>query len=173
VTAFRSRGVGRAVWEQPIKGKVSSLQTAGSTLYVGGTCVHCPQTSVLDALALDQAGAVLSLSPKVPLPVIALARADYGLVFAIDAFGAGSSGPYFVGTQALGAVSAADGEVLPWRVDFPANGVPLSTSDNTAGAGNFGVTHLVPVPGGLVASGSFSWIGPAHDPAPGTLVWLR
>jgi hypothetical protein len=105
--------------------------------------------------------------------VLALARADSGLVFAVDAFGAGSSGPYFVGTQALGAVSSADGESLPWRVDFPANGVPLSTSDNTAGAGNFGVTHVATVPGGLVASGGFSWIGPADDPAPGTLVWLR
>jgi outer membrane protein assembly factor BamB len=173
VTAFRSRGVGRAVWKQSIKGKIAALQTAGSTLYVGGTCVHCPQPPILDALALDRAGAVLSFSSKVPLPVIALTRADYGLVFAVDAFGAGSSGPYFVGTQALGAVSSADGEALPWRVDFPANGVPLSTRDNTAGAGNFEVAHVAPVPGGLVASGGFSWIGPADDPAPGTLVWLR
>jgi outer membrane protein assembly factor BamB len=172
VTAFRLTGVGRTVWRQSIRGKLSALQTAGSTLYVGGSCVHCRQTSILAALALDRGGARLRFSPSVPLPVLALARADHGVVFAVDAFGAGSTGPYFAGTQALGAVSAG-GEVLPWRVDFPANGVPLSANDTEGGAGNFGIAHVAAVPGGLVASGSFSWIGPADDPAPGTLVWIR
>ena len=56
---------------------------------------------------------------------------------------------------------------------FPPNDVPLSSSDFVALAGNFPVAHLTPMPDGLVARGGFSWIGPADNPAPGTLVWFR
>jgi len=56
---------------------------------------------------------------------------------------------------------------------FPANDVPLSPSDTTAIAGNFSVEQLAPMADGLVARGGFSWMGPADDPAPGSLVWLR
>jgi hypothetical protein len=58
-------------------------------------------------------------------------------------------------------------------VSFPPNPVPLYPSDPAAQSGNFLVAELAPVPGGLVARGNFSWIGPDEDPAPGTLVWLR
>jgi outer membrane protein assembly factor BamB len=172
VTAFRVRGQGRAVWRQAIKGTVSALQADGSRLYIGGACGQCRQPAILEALALDRSGALVHFAPLVPLPVSALARTGYGLVFATNAFGNGSTGPYFVGAQALGAITA-DGEVLPWQMTFPPNDVPLSATDFTGGAGNFAIGHLAVVPGGLVASGRFSWIGSTDDPASGTLVWLR
>ena len=174
VTAFRVGGVGRAVWRKSFPGWVLALQTTRSTLYVGGqfSSVDGHPRSNLAALALDKTGKLLSFAPEIPLPVEALAPTDYGLVFGTNAFRAGSSGPYFVGVEALGAV-APDGSLLPWTVSFPPNAVPLSISDTTALAENFLVAELTPVPGGLVARGDFSWIGPADSPAPGTLVWLR
>jgi outer membrane protein assembly factor BamB len=172
VNAFRVAGQGGVVWRQSIRGTVFALQADGSKLYVGGACGQCKRTAILEALALDRSGAVLKFQPHVPLPVSALARTDYGLVFATNAFGNGSSGPYFVGAEALGAVTPG-GDVLPWQTTFPPNDVPLSPTDYTVGAGNFAIGHLAAVPGGLVASGSFSWIGTADAAAPGTLVWFR
>jgi outer membrane protein assembly factor BamB len=166
VTAFRVGGKGHAGWRQSIKGSVSVLEPAGSTLYIGGwvrTCANCPSTSLLAALALARSGARLNFAPDVTQPVSALAETESGLVVA-TAFEAGG-GPYFNGAQALGAVTPA-GQVLPWQITFPPN-------DVFGGASNSAVGYLVPVPGGLVASGSFSWIGPPDNPAPGSLVWLR
>ena len=174
LTAFRVGGIGRPVWRTSIKGTVSALRASGSTLYVGGqfSSIDGQLRTNVAALALDKTGRLLDFAPQLPQPVTALARTSYGLVIAANAFGAGSTGPYFVGAQALGAVSA-DGSVLPWWIAFPPNDVPLSASGTAALAGNFSVAELVPVPGGLVARGDFSWIGPPDDPAPGSLVWLR
>jgi outer membrane protein assembly factor BamB len=174
VTAFRVDGVGRAVWRKTLPGVVLALHATASTLYVGGlfSSVAGHPRSNLAALALDKTGRLLSFAPQVQLPVAALAQTDYGLVFGTNAFRVGSGAPYFVGVEALGAV-ARDGSVLPWAVSFPPNPVPLYPSDPAAQSGNFLVAELAPVPGGLVARGNFSWIGPADDPAPGTLVWLR
>jgi len=174
ITAFRIGGRGRAVWRQAIQGTVNVLQTNASTLYVGGqfSSVDGQPRSNLAALALDQSGTLEDFAPQLWQPVTALAATNYGFVFATNAFGAGSSGPYFVGAQALGAV-AADGDVLPWQMTFPPNDVPLSRNDTAAVAGNFAVGHLAAVPGGLVARGDFSWIGPADNPSPGSLAWLR
>ncbi len=174
VTAFRVGGVGRAVWRKTLPGVVLALHTTASTLYVGGqfSSVAGHPRSNLAALALDKTGRLLSFAPEIPLPVSALAHTDSGLVFGTDAFRAGSSAPYFVGVEALGAVSP-DGSVLPWTIGFPPNAVPFSISDTAALSENFLVAYLTPVPGGLVARGEFSWIGPADAPAPGTLVWLR
>lgn len=174
LTAFRVGGAGRPMWRQSIEGTVNVLQTSASTLYVGGqfSSVEGQPRTNLAALALNQSGTLRKFAPEISLPVTALAPTDYGLVFATNAFGAGSSGPYFAGAQALGAI-AANGDVLPWQLTFPPNDVPLSSSDTAAAAGNFSVGHLTRVPGGLVARGNFSWIGPADNPAPGSLVWLR
>jgi outer membrane protein assembly factor BamB len=176
ISAFRARGIGRPVWRRSIEGRILALQakTKPSTLYVGGefSSIDGQPRANLAALALDDKGTLLDFAPQVPLPVTAVALTDYGLVFAANAFGAGSSGPYFVGAQALGAVSYA-GDPLPWQVTFPPNDVPLSSSDTAALAGNFAIGRLAPVPDGLVARGDFSWLGPAEDPAPGSLVWLR
>ncbi len=174
VTAFRVGGVGRAAWRRTVPGVVLALHTTASTLYVGGqfSSVAGHSRSNLAALALDKTGRLLSFAPEVPLPVEALAQTDYGLVFGTNPFRAGSSGPYFVGTEALGAVSP-DGTVLPWTMSFPPNAAPLYVSDTAALSENLLVADLTPVPGGLVARGDFSWIGPDDDPAPGTLVWLR
>jgi hypothetical protein len=174
VTAFRVDGVGRAVWRKTLPGVVLALHATASTLYVGGqfSSVAGHPRSNLAALALDKTGRLLSFAPEVPLPVSALAQTDYGLVFGTNAFRTGSGAPYFVGVEALGAVSP-DGTVLPWAMSFPPNAVPLYLSDNAAQSENFLVAELTPVPGGLVARGDFSWIGPDEDPAPGTLVWLR
>jgi outer membrane protein assembly factor BamB len=174
ITAFRARGIGRAAWKQSIEGRILALRTTASTLYVGGQFSGIdgqPRTN-LAALALDNKGKLLDFAPQIPNTVTALAPTDYGLVFASNAFGAGSNGPYFIGAQALGVVSYA-GDVLPWQMTFPPNDVPLSASDTAALAGNFAVGHLAPVADGLVARGDFSWIGPADSPAPGSLVWLR
>lgn len=174
LTAFRVRGFGRPAWRARVEGSVSTLRASSTTLYVGGQFSGVdgqPRTN-LAALALDEKGRLLDFAPQLPLPVTSLVRTSYGLVIAADAFGAGSSGPYFVGAQALGLMSA-DGSVLPWWVAFPPNDVPLSVSGTAPLAGNFSVSELVAVPGGLVARGDFSWIGPADDPAPGSLVWLR
>lgn len=175
VTAFRVGGKGRAVWRQAIKGSVSALQTDGSALYVGGgfSVVGGQPRANLAALALDGSGTVLDFAPDVPVPVNALARTDDGLVFGANTFGTASRGPYFVGSQALGAVSA-DGKVLPWRINFPPNDVMLTPRfDTIGGAANAAVVRIVSAPGGLVVSGQFSWIGPRDEPAPGSLVWLR
>jgi outer membrane protein assembly factor BamB len=174
VTAFRVGGVGRAVWRKSFQGWVLALHTTASTLYVGGqfSRVEGHPRSNLAALALDKTGRLLSFAPELQLPVMALAHTDYGLLFGTNAFRAGTSGPYFVGVEALGAVSP-DGSLLPWTISFPPNAVPLAISDTTALAENYLVAQITPVPGGLVARGDFSWIGPADDPAPGTLVWLR
>ena len=174
LTAFRVGGVGRPVWRTSISGTVSVLRTSARTLYVGGQFSSVggqPRTN-LAALALDETGRLLDFAPQLALPVTALAPTSYGLVIATNAFGPGSSGPYFVGAQALGLLSA-DGSVAPWWLGFPANDVPLSTSGTAALAANFSVGELASVPGGLVARGNFSWIGPADDPGPGSLVWLR
>ena len=174
ISAFRVRGIGRAAWRRSIEGSVLALQAKASTLYVGGQFSGIdgqPRTN-LAALALGNEGRLLDFAPQVPTTVTALAPTDYGLVFATYAFGAGSNGPYFVGAQAIGAVSPT-GDVLPWRMTFPPNDVPLSTSDTAALAGNFLVERFATVPDGLVARGAFSWIGPADNPAPGSLVWLR
>ena len=100
----------------------------------------------------------MSFAPQIPLPVAGLATTDYGLVFGTNAFRAGSGSPYFVGVEALGAVSP-DGSLLPWTIGFPPNAIPLAISDTTALAGNFLIGEITPVPGGLVARGNFSWIG--------------
>ncbi len=174
LTAFRVRGVGRRLWRKSIDGPVFALATGGATLFVGGqfSSVAGQPRQNLAALAVDRRGTVLDFSPDIPLPVTAIGVTDNGIAFATDAFGAGSSGPYFVGAQALGAVDW-DGSVLPWQLTFPPNDVPLSASDTAALAGNFSVEDLASAPGGLVARGDFSWIGPPDDPAPGSLVWLR
>lgn len=174
VTAFRVRGTGQAVWRQTISGTVSSLATKAATLYVGGrfSSVDGKPRANLAALALDESGTVLDFAPQVQLPVSALTPTDYGLVFATNAFGPGSSGPYFLGAQALGVASSA-GELLPWRLAFPPNDVPLSATDGEAEAGNFSIAHLAGVRGGLVACGNFSWIGSDGAPGAGSLVWLR
>ena len=174
VTAFRAGGVGRPVWRRTVPGWVLALRATASGLYLGGqfSAVEGHPRSNLAALALDTTGKLLSFAPEIPLPVAGLASTEYGLVFGTDAFRAGGSGPYFDGVEALGAVSP-DGTLLPWTMSFPPNAVPLATSDTTALAENFLVAEITPVPGGLVARGDFSWIGPADDPAPGALVWLR
>jgi hypothetical protein len=174
VTAFRLGGDGRAVWRRAFDGTIAALGAKGSTLYVGGefSSVDGQNRSNLAALALDRSGTVLDFAPQVPLPVTALTPTAYGVAFATNAFGAGSSGPYFLGAQALGSASP-DGELLPWQMTFPPNDIPLSSTDIAAEAGNFWVKRLAAVRGGLVASGNFSWIGPGDGPAPGTLVWLR
>jgi outer membrane protein assembly factor BamB len=174
ITAFRVRGSGRAVWRRSIEGSVLALRAKASTLYIGGQFSGIdgqPRTN-LAALALDHKGKLLDFAPRVPTTVTALAPTAYGLVFATNVFGTGTSGPYFVGAHALGAVSYA-GDLLPWQITFPPNDVPLSPTDTAALAGNFAIGHLAPVPDGLVARGDFSWIGPADSPAPGSLVWLR
>jgi outer membrane protein assembly factor BamB len=174
ITAFRVGGIGRPVWRQSIPGRVSALATRTFTLYVGGqfSSVDGQARTNLAAFALDETGKLLDFAPRLSLPVTSLAPTGYGLVYAANAFGSDSSGPHFVGAQALGAV-AADGTELPWQMTFPPNDVPVSPSDTAALAGNFAVGHLTPVAGGLVARGDFSWIGPADNPAPGNLVWLR
>jgi outer membrane protein assembly factor BamB len=173
VTAFRVSGKGRALWRQSIKGSVSALQPSGSTLYLGGSvekCANCSETGLLAALTLKQAGAPLKFHPDITPPVSALAPTDYGLLVATADLAGG--GPYFVGTQALRAVSP-DGQVLPWQITFPPNDPWLAPFDFNSGVENGALGQLVPVPGGLVASGDFSWIGPPDNPAPGSLVWLR
>ena len=174
VTAFRVDGVGRPVWRKTLAGVVLALHATASTLYVGGqfSSVAGHPRSNLAALALDKTGKLLSFAPQVPLPVSALAQTDYGLVFGTNPFRVGSGTPYFVGAEALGAVSP-DGTVLPWAIGFPPNTAVLSLNDTAALSVNFLVGELTPVPGGLVARGDFSWIGPDENPAPGTLVWLR
>lgn len=162
VTALRANGDGRIVWRTAVAGGtfplVFALQTDGSRLYVGGRFSQIggqPRTN-LAALALDRSGALLDFAPQVPNQVMALARTDYGLVFSTMAIEGGES---WLGTQALGAVSPG-GQLLPWRIAFP-------PSDEIVG-----VDDLAVVPGGLVASGMFSWIGPTDHPAAGSLVWL-
>ena len=174
LTAFRVGGVGRPVWRQSIGGTIDVLQARASALYFGGqfSSVDGQPRSNLAALALNRSGKLLDFAPEVGLPVTALAATGYGFVFATNAFGSGGTGPFFVGAQALGAVSS-DGQSLPWEMTFPANDVPLSQADSAALAGNFSVGHLASVPGGLVARGDFSWIGPSGSPAAGSLVWLR
>jgi outer membrane protein assembly factor BamB len=174
VTAFRARGVGRTVWRKTVDGSVFALRTGGGALFVGGQFSRVggvPRKNVA-ALALDRTGRLLDLKPSIELPVTALAVTTYGIAFATTAFGAGSSGPDFVGAQALGTF-AWDGSFLPWQVTFPPNDAPLSASDSAALAGNFSIEHLTPISSGLVARGDFSWIGPADQPAAGGLVWLR
>jgi hypothetical protein len=174
VTAFRVRGEGHAVWRRSIGGTVVALRAKGSRLYLGGefSSLDGKPRSNLAALALDGSGSILDFAPRVPLPVTALAPTDFGVAFATNAFGSGSSGPYFLGAQALGAASP-DGEILPWEMTFPPNDVPLAPTDMAAEAGNFSAKHLTSVRGGIVASGNFSWIGPGNGPAAGSLVWLR
>jgi outer membrane protein assembly factor BamB len=162
VAAFRTGGHGRVLWKRSVEGGnvpiVFALQTDGSTLYVGGRFSRLggqPRTN-LAALALDRSGALLDFAPQIPDQVMALARTDYGLVFSTMKL----QGPTWLGAQALGAVSP-DGQVLPWQITYPPS------------EGSSGVDHLAVVPGGLVAGGGFSWIGPADNPAPGALVWLR
>jgi outer membrane protein assembly factor BamB len=174
VTGFRVRGDGRPVWRRSFGGTIAAIGVRGSTLYVGGQFSSAdgqPRTNIA-ALRLDGSGTLLDFAPQVQLPVTALAPTDYGVVFATNAFGVGSSGPYFVGARALRAASS-DGQLLQWQMTFPANDVPLSATDTGAEAGNFAVLDLAALQGGLVADGNFSWIGPDDDPAAGTLVWLR
>jgi hypothetical protein len=174
VTAFRDKGLGRAVWRKTVPGWVLTLHARASTLYVGGqfSKVGGHPRSNLAALALDKTGKLLSFAPEIPLPVSALAQTDYGLVFGTSPFRVGSNAPYFFGAEALGAVSP-DGSLLPWTMEFPANAAPLHINDTAALTQNFQVGELTPVPGGLVARGIFSWIGPNDATAPGSLVWLR
>jgi outer membrane protein assembly factor BamB len=174
VTAFRIRGDGHAVWRRSFGGTIAALGARTSTLYVGGefSSVDGQPRSNLAALALDGSGTLLDFAPLVPLPVTALTPTDYGVAYATNAFAAGSNGPYFLGAQALGAVSP-DGELLPWEMSFPPNDVPLSPRDVAAQAGNFWVKHLVAIRDGLVTSGDFSWLGPGNGPAAGNLAWLR
>ena len=172
LTAFRVGGDGRPVWRRWVPGSVLDLQTKGSRLYVGGRFSSFegkPRTNVA-ALRLNRKAKLLRFAPQVSQTVTALTPTAYGLVVATIA--SGDSGPFFVGAQALGAI-APEGDALPWQMSFPPNDVPLSTSDTAVLAGNFSVGHLTAVPGGLVARGDFSWIGPAEDPAAGNLVWLR
>jgi outer membrane protein assembly factor BamB len=173
VTAFRVRGAGRRVWRRSIDGRVSALGTGRNMLFVGGqfSSVGGHPRHNLAALTVDGTGRLLGFEPDIQLPVTALAVAGGGVVFATDAFGPGSSGPYFVGAQAVGAVDWA-GNVSPWQIAFPPNDVPLSASDSAALAGNFSVDQLTLAPGGIVARGDFSWIGPADSPAAGNLVWV-
>jgi outer membrane protein assembly factor BamB len=172
VSALRTGGNGRTLWNQTVEGGnvpiVFALQTDGSTLYVGGrfTQVGGQARTNLAALALDRSGGLLDLAPQIPNQVMALARTDYGLVFSTMTLG-----PTWIGTQALGAVSP-DGQVLPWQIAYPPSDVILSDRDS-GGVLNVSVDHLAVVPGGLVAGGGFSWIGPADNPTPGALVWLR
>jgi hypothetical protein len=173
LTAFRVRGAGRRVWRRSINGTVSALATGRNILFVGGqfSSVDGHPRHNLAALAVDKTGKVLGFKPNIQLPVTALAVCDTGIEFATDAFGPSSTGPYFVGAPAIDAVYW-DGSFLPWQIDFPPNDVPLSASDTAALAGNFSVDELTPAPGGTVARGDFSWIGPADNPAAGSLVWL-
>ena len=173
ITAFRVGGVGRPVWRRTFDGKVYSLETAASTLYVGGAFSSVdgkPRTNL--AALVPRTGKLLDFTPQVEAAVTSVAATDYGLVYGTSAFGPGSRSPYFVGAQALGAISV-EGAPLPWEFTFPPNDVPLSTGDTAALAENFAVTQLTAVPGGLVARGNFAWIGPSADPQPGSLVWLR
>ena len=162
VTALRASGDGRTLWKQSVTGGnvpiVFALQTNGSTLYLGGrfTEVGGQPRANLAALALDRSGALLDFAPQVPNQVMALAKADYGLVFSTMAI----EGQWWLGTEALGAVSPA-GQLLPWQINFPPCDGPVS------------VESLAIVPGGLAASGGFSWIGPTDQPASGSLVWVR
>jgi len=173
VTAFRVSGRGHALWRQSLKGRISALEPDGSTLYLGGAvrkCENCSETALLAAVQLDRSGALLDFHPDVTQPVSALAVTDYGLVVATS--GLAGAGPYFVGEPALTAVSPG-GQVLPWQIAFPPNDPTISPFDINGIVENYAVTQLVPVPGGLVAGGSFSWIGPPDNPAPGSLVRLQ
>jgi hypothetical protein len=162
VTALQLSNAGRPLWNRPVQGErvptVFALQTSGSTLYAGGRFSRIdgrPRTN-LAALALDQSGAPLNFAPQIPNQVMALATTDYGLVFSTLTL----EGQWGVGEQALGAVSPG-GQLLPWQISYP-------PSDEGAY-----LNHLASVPGGLVATGLFSWIGPLDNPAPGGLAWLR
>jgi outer membrane protein assembly factor BamB len=163
VSALRAAGDGRTVWRKSVTGGnvpiVFALQTDGSRLYVGGRFNQMggqPRTN-LAALALDRSGELVDFAPRIPNQVMALARTDYAIVFGTMAI---EGGQWWLGAQALGAVSA-DGQLLPWQIEFPPSDGIVSVED------------LAVVPGGLVASGGFSWIGPIDRPAPGSLVWLR
>jgi outer membrane protein assembly factor BamB len=173
VAAFRLGGQGRTVWRRSVTGGnvpiVFALQPDGSTLYVGGrfTQIDGQARTNLAALALDRSGKLLDFAPQLPNQVMALARTRYGLVFSTMEL----ASPSWLGTQALGAVTT-DGRLLPWQVGYPPSDVVLSTRD-PGGALNGSVESLAVVPGGLLASGGFSWIGPGTNAAPGGLVWLR
>ena len=121
VTAFRAGGVGRPVWRRTVPGWVLALRATASGLYVGGqfSAVEGHPRSNLAALALDTTGKLLSFAPEIPLPVASLATTDYGLVFGTNAFRVGSGGPYFLGVEALGAVSP-DGSSPPVDDELPA-----------------------------------------------------
>ena len=162
VSAYRLQRGGHTVWSHPIADGnvpiVFALQTNDDTLYVGGRFdeIGGRARTNLAALALARYGRVLSFAPQIPNQVMALAKAPFGLVFSTMAL----NGEWWLGTQALGAVSR-DGQLLPWRVDYPPTDGVVS------------IESLATVPGGLIASGMFSWIGPTDSPAPGNLVWLH
>ncbi len=170
VSALRAGGAGRILWTRAVKGGnvpiVFALKADASTLYVGGRFSQIGGAPRTNLAALDRSGALLDFAPEVPNQVMALAKTDYGLAFSTMTLG-----PTWVGTQALGAASPT-GELLPWQIRYPPSDVMLSDRDS-GGTLNIGVDHLAVVPGGLVASGGFSWIGSTDNPVPGGLVWLH
>ena len=165
VVAVAATGNGRrALWTQVTRkdsrsGPVLALAIRNATLYAGGRFdrIGGQPRSNLAALALDSRGAVLPFAPQVTVAVRAVVPLTSGIVFAGPDLESIASG------QALGAVSI-DGRLESWRVETPS---PLGD----VGAGT--ASALLPVPGGLVAGGSFTWLGPVGHQAAGGLSWLR
>jgi hypothetical protein len=156
VVAYSADGDGRhELWRRPTDAYVSAFLTRGATLYVGGNFdrVDRRPRHNLAAFALDQRGAPLPFAPKVPIGVEALAPFGSDIVF-------GGEGEETYGKvhQVLGAVNA-DGKLEPWRVDVAADGI--------------NVEHIVPIRGGLLVAGVFSWLGPEGHQAAGGIAWLH
>jgi outer membrane protein assembly factor BamB len=166
VTAFASRGDGRRfAWQRATDGYVFALAASGSHIFAGGrfTRVNGRPRRNLAILALDRAGALLAPAPAVPIVVQALSSQGPDVVF-------GGLDDSFRSPEALGAVAAA-GVLEPWHVDMGRSDYPLPQQQ--PGSDEFGVNAIAPVPGGLLAAGSFSWLGPSGAQAPSALALVR
>jgi outer membrane protein assembly factor BamB len=143
------------LWRRKAECCVLDLLVRGATLYAGGNFSRVsrrPRRN-LAALALSRHGALLPFAPGVPIAVEALTPLGGDLVFG----GQDIDGP---SRQVLGAVSW-DGRLEQWHVDVP------------PGGGIGGIDSVAGVPDGLLVAGSFDWLGPPGQQAPGGIAWLR
>ncbi len=144
VIALPIGGNGRHdLWHQSTNDSIFVLATRGTILYAGGRFSR------------------IGGQPRNNLAAFALDRGGALLAFApalpptVEALApVGADVVYSSTAHALGAVSE-NGKVEPWHID-----------------GHGWVNAILPVPGGLVVAGVFSWLGPAGHQAAGGIAWL-
>ncbi len=144
VIALPIGGNGRHVlWHSSTNDSIFVLATRGTTLYAAGRFSR------------------INGQPRNNLAALALDRHGVLLPFApaltptVEALApVGADLLYSSTAQALGAVTES-GKVEPWHMD-----------------GEGFANAIVPVPGGLVVAGTFSWLGPTGHQAAGGIAWL-